>query len=250
MVGLVTSPGVAATGFADAVRAAWPNVTSIVHGAYGGRARGVLADSVDTLYGEAHIEEQLHVPDGDRAHKLRFRISPLSFFQTNTLGTEVLYGKIRHWVRQAQPKILYDLYGGSGGIALSCADLVDACRSVESVADATGDGEFNARANKVENVHFTAALMKKYLQELVESGGMESTSAAIVDPPRPGMTPKPLKRLVQSRPPKLFYVSCNSAVLAEEMPPLLDAYRLESLEAVDLFPHTPHVEVLASFALK
>src|SRR5690606_24124297 len=109
----------------------------------------------------------------------------------------------------------------------ACADLVDAVRSVESVEAATLDGEANARDNGIENVYFTNAVMKEYLRQTVESGGMESSSAVIVDPPRAGMTPKPLRRLVKAGAPHLLYVSCKPSVFAEELPELLARYEIE-----------------------
>lgn len=227
--------------FVDAVQSAFP-ATSIYRGIFDGEARGAFADELVLLDGEAWIEEELRVPD---APVRKYRISPHSFFQTNSLATEVLYGEIRRWVKETAPSVLYDLYGGTGGIALSCSDLVPVIRSVESVESATEDGEHNAKANGVDNVHFETAKMKNYLLAVVNSGGMESSSAAVVDPPRAGMNPKALRRLIEAHPPRILYVSCKPTVLAEDFAVLLETYELTGLSAVDLFPHTAHVEVLA-----
>ena len=104
--------------------------------------------------------------------------------------------------------------------------------------------------NGIDNVFFTTEKMKHYLRHVADSGGMESSSAVVADPPREGMTPKPVRRLVQSRPPHILYVSCKASALAEELPKFLESYDLTKLWAVDLFPHTPHVEVLASLRLR
>jgi 23S rRNA (uracil1939-C5)-methyltransferase len=243
MVALFTSPGdLDAAAFVDAVREAI-DVQSIYWGISSGGARGVFADELRLLHGSDTIREEMHI--GGRV--LRFRISPMSFFQTNTLAAERLYSAIREWVRTVAPRILYDLYGGMGGIAFACADLVDTVRSVESVEAATLDGEANARDNGIGNVYFTNAVMKEYLRQIGEEGGMESSSAVIVDPPRAGMTPKPLRRLVKAGAPHLLYVSCKPSVFAEELPALLSRYEIEWMRAFDLFPHTPHVELLAAF---
>ena len=250
MVALFTSPGdFDRKGFVEAVNAAFP-ARSIYRGVYRGVARGTFADEMDLLEGDPFIQETLQVPGDGAPRELRFRISPFSFFQTNTLGAEVLYAEIRRWVQEVSPGILYDLYGGAGGIAFSCADLVDTVRSVEGAETATKDAEFNARQNSIENVFFTTEKMKHYLRHVAESGGMESTSAVVTDPPREGMTPKPLKRLIQCRPPHIMYVSCKATVLAEELPKFLEVYDLRDLRAIDLFPHTPHVEVLATFRIR
>lgn len=245
MAALITSPGEFDAGsFVDAVLSVYP-ATTIYRGVSRSLARGAFADEMELLHGEPAITERLQVPDGEGTRELNFRVSPFSFFQTNTLAAEILYGKVRQWVRETAPDVLYDLYGGSGGIALACADLAQIVRSVDNAGSATEDGRFNATANGVENVFFTGEKMKNYLLKIVNDGGMEQNSAAIVDPPRAGMTPKALKRLLKSRPLHILYVSCNPSVFAQELPAFLESYRLTGLEAVDMFPHTPHVELLA-----
>ncbi|MFP6617159.1 MAG: 23S rRNA (uracil(1939)-C(5))-methyltransferase RlmD [Candidatus Hydrogenedentota bacterium] len=250
MVVLITSDGELDTdSFVETVLSAFPAV-SIYRGIHRRTARGAFADELELLYGEEHIREELHIPDGDTMRKLRFRISPFSFFQTNTLGAEVLYGMIREWVKEISPSILYDLYGGAGAIAFACSDLVDLVRSVEVVESATLDGEYNAKANGIENVFFTTDKIRGYLQNVLDQGGMERNSAVVVDPPREGMTPKPLRRLIQSKPSDILYVSCKPSVFAEEMKEFSKHYILRSLRAVDLFPHTEHVELVAALKRK
>jgi 23S rRNA (uracil1939-C5)-methyltransferase len=248
MVALFTSPGkFDVKGFTCAVIQSF-SAHSIHRGIFTRSARGAFAEHMDLLAGPPHIHETMRVPDIGASRELSFRISPFSFFQTNTLAAEVLYGEIRRWVRETGAEILYDLYGGAGGIAFACSDLVKLVRSVENEPSATSDGERNARLNGIENVFFTTQPMRHYLRNLYESGGMEPNSVAIVDPPRGGLTPKPLQRLIDCGPPRILYVSCKAATLREELPVLLKTYRLDRLWAVDLFPHTTHVEVLASFS--
>lgn len=251
MVALMTVEGPMETdSFVEAVKESPFGATSIYRGVFRGLSQGSLADELELLDGNEVIEEELRIPDGDGERRARFRISPMSFFQTNTLGTEVLYGLIREWVKTVSPGVLYDLYGGSGGIALSCADLAPVIRSVENVEAATADGRANATLNGIDNVFFTTQKMKNYLLDVLNSGGMEPTSAAVVDPPRSGMHPKAVKRLIDSRPPRLLYVSCKPSVFVRELPRFLEQYELTGMKAVDLFPHTPHVEVLAYMTLR
>lgn len=250
MVVLITSEGELDTdSFAAMVRSVYPAV-SIYRGIHRGTARGAFADELELLYGKEHIDEELHIPDGDSVRKLRFRISPFGFFQTNTLGAEVLYGLIREWVKEVSPSILYDLYGGAGGIAFACSDLVDLVRSVEVVESATRDGEYNARVNGIDNVFFTTDKIRRYLQNVIGHGGMEANSAVVVDPPREGMTAKPLRRLIQCAPSDIMYVSCKPSVFAEELSEFTKQYRIASMKAVDLFPHTEHVELIAALKRK
>jgi len=248
MVALFTSPGeFDRAGFVAAVQDAFPS-ESIHRGIFRRSARGAFAEEMELLHGDAHIHEAMHVPNGQSTRDLRFRISPFSFFQTNTLGAEVLYAEIREWVRRVAPEIVYDLYGGAGGIAFAVSDLVKLVRSVENEGSATADGLHNAALNEIDNVFFANETIRRYLHALSETGAIEPNSAVIIDPPRGGLTPKPIRRLLECLPERILYVSCKASVLAEELPAFLDAYRLDRLWGVDMFPHTPHVEVLASLA--
>jgi 23S rRNA (uracil1939-C5)-methyltransferase len=246
LVALITTDGeFDRDSFVAAVLRSYP-ATSIHRGVFRGLADVTTAEETELLFGTPTIDECLHVPDAaGPARELRFRLSPFSFFQTNTLGAEILYGMIRAWVKEAGPRVLYDLYGGAGGIALSCSDLVEKVFSVESVASATEDGIHNASINEIGNVHFTTAKVEIYLKTLLESGHLPADSAAVVDPPRAGMHPKALRRLIELRPANIMYVSCKPSVFATELPAFLNSYRLTRFHAVDLFPHTDHVELIA-----
>lgn len=219
--------------------------TSIYRGIFTGRGDVATAERLELLWGDTHIHETLMLPDGDTTRDLHFRISPLSFFQTNPRATENLYGAIRGHVRRIAPDSLYDLYGGSGGIAFSCSDLVERVWSVEEVAPATEDGRYNAEVNGIHNVQFETAQVEKYLTAKRDQGGLADGAAVVLDPPRSALHPKALKRLMEFQPEHIVYVSCNPKLLARELAVFSEAYDLASLEAFDLFPHTPHVEALA-----
>jgi len=216
--------------------------TSVYRGYYTGRSDVATAERLEVLAGSPYITETLHLPDGGPS--LSFRISPLSFFQTNPLATENLYGAIRGYVRDLAPSGLYDLYGGAGGIAFSCCDLVDRVWSVEEVAPATEDGRYNAEVNGIDNVAFITAKTETWLVNQ-RPGGLKPGAAVIVDPPRSALHPKALKRLMEFQPDNILYVSCNPKLLARELEVFSEVYDLAALEAFDLFPHTPHVEALA-----
>ena len=264
MVVLLTMPGVFehAESFVKMARSTF-NATSIYHGEFAGKAEVATADKLTLLYGKDAIHETLLISSSNKnindlsdpsdpsdPRSLTFRISPLSFFQTNPLAAERLYGHIRAWAVQCSPAVLFDLYGGSGGIALSCADCAREVISVENVVSATEDGSNNARENDIDNVFFITDSVRNYLRNKLEGGGFPKKSAVVVDPPRSGMHPKAIGRLIRLSPKQLLYVSCNPKRLREEMPAFLEAYTLTELRAVDMFPHTPHVEVLATFEHK
>jgi len=236
--------------FVEAVQRAWP-CASIQHAVFRGKAEITAAEEVHVLHGKPHITEELHVPDGDRTRKLSMRISPFGFFQTNPLATEVLYGIIRQWVKESRPRFIYDLYGGSGGIAFSVSDRVDRVISVESEEAASIDGTFNREAMDADNVVFLTQNVEEYLRDTLSiQGNLLPQSMAILDPPRAGLHPKAIKRLMALRPQEIIYVSCKPSVLAQELASFLPAYDVVDMRAVDLFPHTEHVELLARLKLK
>ena len=245
MVALITTEGdFDAASFVEAVREAYP-ATSIQHGVSRGSADAAFAEEMAVLDGPATIDECLHVDDDTGACVLRFRLSPFSFFQTNSLAAERLYSAVRQWVKDVAPEVLYDLYCGMGGMAFSCADVVQRVFAVEGIYAATEDGVHNASINGIENVTFITEKVKNYLLTALTEGGLPPNSAAIVDPPRAGMTPKARRRLIDLAPEAVLYVSCNPKIFAQELPQFLAVYRLEALKAFDFFPHTRHVELAA-----
>ena len=254
MVVLITAEGEPdRDSFVETVQCSWP-ADSIYHGVFRGLADVAAADETELLAGTPVIEEELKIPDGRKPRVLRFRLSPFSFFQTNTRGAERLYAKVRQWVQKVRPAYLYDLYGGAGSIALACADLVDSVWSVENVESATIDGRYNAKINGVGNVEFSTAKVEVWLKELLKNpaapGSSAQDAAAVVDPPRAGMHPKALWRLVELGPRSLMYVSCNPRQFVRELPALLEAYDIADVSAVDLFPHTDHVELITELVRK
>ncbi|HOC69922.1 MAG: 23S rRNA (uracil-C(5))-methyltransferase RlmCD [Candidatus Hydrogenedentes bacterium ADurb.Bin101] len=272
MVVIITAPGALpdADAFVAAVQEQFP-ADSIFHGEFSRRAEVATAEKLTLLHGVPWITETLHVSgageggeenlisatpahfirqDQRKVQELRFRISPLSFFQTNPLAAERLYRLVRDWVCRIRPGSLYDLYGGAGGIAFCCAQYAETVISVESVPEASEDGRFNAAQNGISNVSFVTATVREFLSNQAKSGGLPPGSAVIVDPPRGGMHPKVLKRLLEMRPAHILYVSCNPQKLLEDLAVFSEAYAVVSVEAVDMFPHTPHVETVAALELR
>lgn len=186
MVVLITTPGDegVAEGFVEAVQQAWP-CQSIQHGTSDSRADVSVCDALRVLHGHATIREELHLSD---AQHLAFQISPMSFFQTNTLATERLYGAVRAWAAGIAPRVLYDLYGGMGGIAMSCAEHAREIVSVESVEAASIDGRANTVSNGINNVQFITEKTEHYLRGLRDAGGLPEGAAVVLDPRGQGCT--------------------------------------------------------------
>ena len=223
----------------------------MLHAIYRGNAEITAADEIHVLHGKRHITEELQIPDGAGARTIRLRISPFGFSQTNSAATEILYGTIRQWVTESRPRFVYDLYGGSGGIAFSVSDKVDRVISVESEETASVDGTFNCELNNADNVVFLTQNVEDYLRDAISmQHGLLPQSMVVLDPPRAGLHPKAIKRLLTLGPQEIVYVSCKPIAFAKELPLLLPAYDIMEMRAVDLFPHTEHVELLARLKLK
>jgi tRNA (uracil-5-)-methyltransferase len=237
MVVLVTTSGeIPKESFVAAVRSVYP-ATTILLGRNAKASDTAVSDSLEILEGPGFVTETLNFPEGS----VDYRISPLSFFQTNTLGTQRLYGLLRDWTRELGAKLILDLYCGGGGIALSLAGIVDKVVGVEANASAVADAKSNAELNRLSNCEFYGAAVEFLLPALLD---MEP-DAAVVDPPRPGLHAAAVAALLASSPRVLFYVSCNPEALARDLKALAPRYSVERLVGVDLFPHTDHVETVA-----
>lgn len=242
MVVLVTTDGlIAKNSFINAVLSCYP-ATTILLGSNAKASDTAVSDSLDVIMGPGHITETLYFPDG----AVDYRISPHSFFQTNTAGTEILYGLLRSWVRGLGTGLVLDLYCGGGGIALSVAGAARKVVGVESNVAAVRDAKANAERNGITNCEFYHASVETILPSLLDM----RPAAVIVDPPRAGLHAQAAAILGEMAPPVIFYVSCNPQSLARDLKTLLPRYRVEELRCVDLFPHTDHIETVARLALR
>lgn len=201
-------------------------------------SRGDVARASDMrlLWGSGTLDERLNT--------ITYRVSPYSFFQTNTRATEKLYGLLMDWAQSIGGGALLDLYCGSGGITLSLARGFDRVIGVDTNSEAIEDARFNATRNGLENTEFVVEDALKFLARLPGSKMSVQLSAMIVDPPRPGLHAKALSGLIEMNPPRLAYVSCNPESLARDLTLLAPLYHIRSVQPVDLFPHTAHVEAV------
>ena len=239
MVYLVTSthePALMA-GLLEELKAAFgARLTTFVNGVTARKNTVARGDQDLALHGPGFIRETL---DG-----LTFEISPGSFFQTNSLQAEVLY---RETVARAQPRadeVVYDLYCGTGTIALFLARTCRGVVGAEMEPSAIADAERNARANGLEQVRFLQ-LDLQHLAEAVRGLPPDlQPGVVVVDPPRVGLHAKLVEELRRLAPRRIVYVSCNPASLARDAQLLCaeGLYTLGEVQPVDLFPHTYHVE--------
>ena len=239
LVVLVTAPGdlQGADALVESLRR-FPEVRS-VHCAVNDTAAEVTNLPTDLLWGEEAIEEQIL--------GLRFRLRPNAFMQTNTAMCQVLYGLAAEYAGLTGEETVYDLYCGTGTIGLTLARRALTVWGIESSEESVACAVENAELNGLPNAAFFAGDVAADLEELRERAG--PPDVVVVDPPRAGLSGKAVRRIGELRAPRLVYVSCNPTTLAGNAKKLVGdfGYRLERGRAVDMFPHTPHVETVALF---
>ncbi len=245
MVVLVTGePITQLDSFRDTVLDVFP-ATSIHHAVSISPANVAYAEQTTLLYGKDWIKEEFHIPLTFGTRRIAVQVTPFAFLQSNTFAAEILYAIVRNWIESFAFTELYDLYAGNGALGLACSDVVERIVSVESMPDNITRRKEIALENNATNIEFINDKVENYLTAIVQSQ-MSITSDAVVvlDPPRAGLHPKALQHLLTLEPPYLIYISCKPEVLAkQDLPPLLTKYRILDREAVDMFPHTPHVEL-------
>jgi len=188
------------------------------------------------IYGKEYIEEILC--------GIRYRISPSTFFQVNTVQAELLYETVVAFADMNPQDIVFDLYCGTGSISLVLAGHCKKVIGVEVVEQAIADAKQNAKENNIHNAEFFIGKAEEVFPDFVSKG--VHADVIVVDPPRKGLDPALLESIVQMSPPKIVYVSCNPATLARDCRVLCEnsGYALVKLQPVDLFPGTGHVETV------
>jgi 23S rRNA (uracil1939-C5)-methyltransferase len=208
------------------------------------RAEGVgettAGGLTEVLRGTDRIEEQITVAGA----RLSLRISAEAFFQTNTEMAEALYGAAAEFAGLQGWERVYDLFCGIGTIGLSLAPRAGELWGLEIVEDAIADAIVNARRNEVGNARFFAGDVRLAMRDLVEKAGRPDV--LVVDPPRAGLSAKIVRRIIESSPKRIVYVSCNPTTLAPNAAQLVEAgWALRRVRPVDMFPQTPHIECVA-----
>jgi len=180
---------------------------------------------------------------------LKFKIGPKSFFQTNSEQAYRLYSIVRDFAGLSGNETVYDLYTGTGTIALFLAHEASKIVGIEYVQEAIDDALVNAQENNISNCSFFAGDMKDLLnKEFIEQNG--APDVIILDPPRAGIHPDVAKVIVEARPYKIVYVSCNPASQARDLALMAEHYSITKIQPVDMFPHTQHLENVVKLELK
>lgn len=211
----------------------FPQITSLLY-VNNQKCNDTFSDqTVEVFKGKDHITEMMD--------KLQFKVAAKSFYQTNTQQAFHLYEVARQLAKLTGKELVYDLYTGTGTIANFVARHAQQVIGIEYVEDAIADAKANSKYNGIENTLFYAGDMKDILtDEFVKQHG--KPDVIITDPPRAGMHPDVIQTILRAAPKRIVYVSCNPATQARDLEVLNEQYRVEAVQPVDMFPHTPHVE--------
>ncbi len=207
-------------------------LTGILHTTNDRLADMVQIDKLDILFGRDYIEENLL--------GLKFKIHPLSFFQTNSRGAEKLYSIVREFIGETTSKVVFDLYCGTGTIGQIVAPSAKSVLGIELIPEAVEAANENAVFNGLDNCKFIAGDIAKVIMDV-----KDKPDIIILDPPRPGVHPVALDYVLKFDAPEIIYVSCNPKSLALDLKVILSrGYRIDKMKIMDMFPHTGHVETV------
>ena len=226
------------TAFLDAIKEAVlglsleGKITGLLHLVNDRQSDMVAAEKTEVMYGREYINEKLL--------GLSFKITTFSFFQTNTAGAEVLYSVVRDYVGNQKDKVVYDLYSGTGTIGQIIASVAKKVIGVEIIPEAVDAANENAAVNNLDNVHFIAGDVFEKLDSIEEKPDF-----IILDPPRDGVSPKALEKVLSYGVDNIIYVACKPTSLARDLPVFYEnGYKAEKFMLVDMFPNTHHVETV------
>jgi len=218
----------------DLLTKKYPQIVSVINNINTRKAGIAVGEYEVLLTGRPFIKEKIG--------QYEFEISANSFFQTNTLGAEILYEKVREYAELSGKEYVVDLYSGAGTIAISLANSAKELIGIEISKSAVQDAEANCKNNGVSNCRFILGDIKNCLEHVKKPDVM------IIDPPRAGMHEKVVKRVLDMSPDKIVYVSCNPATMARDLGMMKDNYKVLEVQPVDMFPHTYHIESVARLA--
>ncbi len=205
-------------------------VTGFLHTVNDKVADAVNVDTLNVLYGRDYLIEEIL--------GLKFKISPFSFFQTNTFGAEKLYSIAREFAGDVDDEVVFDLYSGTGTIAMIMAPLAKKVVGIEIVEEAVEMAKENAKLNGLDNVEFIAGDVLREVENLKEKPDL-----IIIDPPRVGINPKAIGKIIDFNPDRFVYVSCNPVTLVRDLKEFESkGYKVDKVKLMDMFPRTPHVE--------
>ena len=212
-------------------------LVSVLHTENNSFSDAVVPEKVNLLFGKDYIMEELL--------GLKFKISPFSFFQTNTKGAESLYSIVRDYIGESNNKVVFDLYCGTGTIGQIAASNAKKVVGIELIEEAVEAAKENAKLNNLDNCEFLAGDVAEIIKNV-----KDKPDTIILDPPRSGVHPKALEYVIKFNAKEIIYVSCNPKTLVENLNTLIGAgYKIVESSVKDMFPNTPHAEAIVKLAL-
>ena len=211
---------------------------SVLHTENDSFSDAVICDKLNVLYGIDHIQEELL--------GLKFKISPFSFFQTNTKGAEGLYSIVREYMGDSDNKVVFDLYCGTGTIGQIVAPKAKKVVGIELIEEAVEAAKENAKLNNLNNCEFLAGDVAEIIKTV-----KDKPDIIILDPPRSGVHPKALEYVIKFKAKEIIYVSCNPKTLVNDLKVLTESgYEIVKTRIKDMFPNTPHGETVVKLIKK
>lgn len=219
----------------------FPEVKTIVKNINTQNTNVVMGKENIVIYGNGYIKDQLG--------KYIFKISPHSFYQVNPIQAENLYNIGVQAANIDKNDIVFDLYCGIGTISLFMAQYAKKVYGIEIVEQAIQDAKENAKINNIENAEFIAGDVENVLDDLINVKKV-IPDVIMIDPPRKGMDNKSVENILNIKPKKLVYISCNPATLVRDLAKFEEEYEVKTIKPVDMFPFTSHVECVAVLHIK
>lgn len=219
----------------------FPQIKTIVKNVNMKNTNVILGQRNINVYGNGYIEDILG--------KYTFKISPLSFYQVNPIQAEKLYNLGVEMAQISKDDTVFDLYCGIGTISLFMAKYAKKVYGIEIVKEAIDAAKENAKINNVDNTEFYAGDVEVVLDELINKNKVKA-DIVIFDPPRKGLDKKSINNILQIKPKKLVYISCNPATLIRDLKMFEEQYEIKTIIPVDMFPWTSHIECVSLLCLK
>ncbi len=220
---------------ADSLCGKFERIKTVVNNINGRKASIAIGEHEKVLRGDGFIS--------DKIGPFTFRVSANSFFQTNTSSAEKLYNQVLRYANPKGTEMVLDLYSGTGTIPIFLANRVRAVTGIEISQSATADANRNALENGVGNCQFVCGDIREKLGQIAFKPDL-----MIIDPPRAGMHKDVLAETLALAPHRIVYVSCNPTTLARDLETMAEAYDLDEIQPVDMFPHTFHIEAVAKLS--
>lgn len=219
----------------------FPEIKTIVKNYNMKNTNVILGNENEVIYGDGYIYDEL----GDYT----FKISPLSFYQINPIQTEALYNIAIEMADLKKTDTLFDLYCGIGTIGIFASPYVNRVYGIEIVKQAIEDAKENSNINNIRNIEFFAGDVEKVFENVLKEHNVKP-DVIFVDPPRKGLDKHTIENILNIKPEKIVYISCNPASLVRDLKLLEESYEIKKIQPVDMFPFTSHVECVAVMCIK